>query len=93
MLKQFFILAILTPIVLSRSTIEEIASRQWEDSDLRQNCTQSCTDECTTCNDPDLCDEETEIKCGSTPQHHEIYELVVNCPHNEICVPKGCECT
>ena len=89
MLKHGFILALLMPIVFGRITIED---RQWQDGDLRQNCTTSCTDECEDCADPILCDAETEIKCGSEPQQNDIYELVINCPENEDCIPKGCEC-
>ena len=89
MLNHVFILALIMPIVFCRSTIED---RQWKEEDLRQNCTTSCSDECTSCTNPVFCDAETEIKCGSKPQQNDIYELVINCPENDVCIPKGCEC-
>ena len=89
MLNHLFILALLTPIVFCRTASED---RQWQDGDNRQNCTTVCSDECTECDEPSLCDPETEIKCGETPQNNDIYELVVNCPPNDVCIDKGCEC-
>jgi len=86
-MKHIFILACLLPAIHCRTS-----ARQWQDGDNRQNCTEICSDECTSCKEPQLCDEETEIKCGETPQDHDIYDLVVNCPGNDVCIPKGCEC-
>ena len=86
---HFFILACLLPATLCRTSIN---NRQWQEGDNRQNCTEVCSDECVACKDPVLCDEETELKCGETPQDNDIYELVVKCPPNDVCIPKGCEC-
>ena len=87
LVKQLFVLACLLPAIHCRTS-----ARQWQEGDNRQNCTEVCTDECDYCKEPQLCDEETELKCGETPQNHDIYDLVVNCPPNDVCIPKGCEC-
>ena len=87
LMKHLIVLACILPAILSRTY-----NRQWQDGDNRENCTEVCSDECISCTEPELCNPETEIKCGETPQDHDIYELVVNCPPNDVCIPKGCEC-
>ena len=89
MLNHIFIFVLLLPLVFSETASED---RQWQEGDNRQNCTTVCSDECTECDEPSLCDPETEIKCGETPQNNDIYELVVNCPPNDVCIDIGCEC-
>lgn len=89
MLNHLFILVLLTPIVFCRSSVDD---RQWADADNRENCTLACTNECEHCHDPNLCDQETEVKCACLPQSHENYALIINCPCNEQCIPKHCEC-
>ena len=91
MLNHLFILALLTPIVFCRSPFD----RQWEQGDIRQLCEEDCTTECKNCSvlvPPHLCDPETEIKCDCTPQAHDTYDWIVNCPCNEVCVPNDCQC-
>ena len=89
MLNHFFIFVLLLPLAFCETASED---RQWQEGDNRQNCTTVCSDECTECDEPSLCDPETEIKCGETPQNNDIYELVVNCPPNDVCIDIGCEC-
>merc|ERR1712066_97426 len=95
MLNQLFILALLTPIVFCRSSFED---RQWNADDVREyDCITNCTSECPECHQPNKCDEETEIACDCVPQVHAdstkfAYELIINCPCHEICIPKHCEC-
>ena len=87
LMKHLIVLACILPAILSRTY-----NRQWQDGDNRENCTEVYSDECISCTEPELCNPETEIKCGETPQDNDIYELVVNCPPNDVCIPKGCEC-
>ena len=89
MLNHLFILALLTPIVFCRSSVND---RQWIDSDNRENCTKWCTEDCEHCKPPNVCDVETQVTCDCVPQEHLAFDLVINCPCNEQCIPKGCEC-
>ena len=89
MLNHLFILALLTPIVFCRQTVDE---RQWTEWDKRENCTEKCDLECQECTDPHLCDPETEVVCGCVAQQNQIFELIINCPCDEQCIPKHCEC-
>jgi len=91
MLNQLFILALLTPIVFCRSSVS-VNDRQWIDSDNRENCTSWCLEDCKHCHTPHVCDDETEVTCDCVPQEHLEFDLVINCPCNEQCIPKGCEC-
>ena len=91
MLNPIFILALLTPAVLSRVN-ESVDDRQWVAGDVRQICSKECEETCTECTDPHQCDPETEIVCDCEAQTHSEYQWITNCPCNEICVPKHCEC-
>lgn len=83
MLKHFLAFAILTHCVFCRIAPEE---RQWAEGDARQNCTETCWDECISCNEPSRCSED-EIKCGEeSPENH------LDCPPSEVCYPGNCFC-
>ena len=85
MKRIIWLVAIFAVCAESRFSIS-ISDRQWLPSDARQNCTDRCEIECTTCLTPNVCTSD-ETKCGEHPP-----DIGPDCPPDEICVPKPCLC-
>lgn len=82
---QFIVLTICLISVQSQTNLEY--DRQWVEEDVTQFCERVCNEECTACTAPKRC-SEGQTKCGEEPpkEHPDCYP-------EDICVPKGCNCS
>ena len=78
-----FLIICLLPVIC-KSSLEP--DRQWDDGEVSSFCAQICDEECTFCTTPKKC-TEGQTKCGEEPPKEHP-----DCPPDEICVPKGCNC-
>merc|ERR1711981_9499 len=58
--------------------------------DLNRQCAEDCNRTCTTvCPEAKLCHPTDEIRCGKDDLPPTVWP---DCIHDDICVPKDCEC-